>query len=84
MTRMHPQLSWCGILHMLNRKTIDEEECAEANVSIRGQKIALGEKQRELGKWLEERQGKSSSAERALKAIIPGFRGISQILMMIR
>lgn len=56
-------------MDMLKRKVINEEEFAKANEAIRGQKTALGEKQRELAQWLDLQQGKASSAERAPKAI---------------
>ena len=56
-------------MDMLKRKVINEEEFAKANEAIRSQKAALEEKQLELGQWLEEQQGKASSADRAPAAI---------------
>lgn len=56
-------------LGLLERQVLNEGEFAKANESIRGQKAALEDKQRELGQWLEEQEGKSSSAERAPAAI---------------
>lgn len=66
-------------LGLLNRRVIDEAEFTRANESIRGQRVALAERQQDLEQWLGEQRNKVSAAKRmpeAIRSFLEDFRSM--------